>query len=149
MGSSGNCLRAFILSCNEFSEAVSRKCDVLQFADDTRTLRHGKNEANYMLKTEDALNNTDQYMKQNRLTLNKEKTELMVFRNEKLSIIQNVNFKGHRLEASGKCIYLGVIFDKEQTYQNQIKKLSLKWLLQSDLHSWFVIKFPKNDNQYC
>ena len=48
---------------------------------------------------EDTLNKTDQYMKQNRLTLNEEKTELLVFWNEKLPITETVDFKGHRLEA--------------------------------------------------
>ena len=59
-------------------------------------------------------------MKQNRLTLNEGKTELMVFRNEKMPIIETVDFKGHRLEASEKFRYLGVIIDRELTYQNQL-----------------------------
>ena len=108
----------FILYVNDFSEAVSANCDVLQFADDTAILCHAKNEANLQLIAEDTLNKSDQCMKQNRLTLNEKKTELMVFRNEKLSIIETVDFKGHRLEASEKCRYLGVIIDRELTYQN-------------------------------
>ena len=78
-------------------------CDVLQFADDTAILCHAKNETNLQLIAEDTLNRTDQYMKQNRLILNEEKTELMVFRNEKLPINDTVDFKEHRLEASEKC----------------------------------------------
>ena len=97
---------------------MSTNCDVLQFADDTAILCHAKNEASLQLIAEDTLNRTDQYMK-NRLTLNEEKTELIVFRIEKLQIIETVDFKGHRLEASEKCRYLGVIIDRELTYQNQ------------------------------
>ena len=41
-------------------------------------------------------------MNQNMLTLKEEKTEFMVFRNEKLPIIETVVFKGHRLEAYEK-----------------------------------------------
>ena len=113
----------FIIYVNDFSEAVSTNCDVLQFADDTAILCHAKNEASFQLIAEDTLNKTDQYMNQNRLTLNEEKTELIVFRNEKLPIIETVHFKGHRLGASEKCRYLGVIIDRELTYQNQLNKV--------------------------
>ena len=71
-------------------------------------------------------NKTDQYMKQNRLTLNEEKTELMVFRKKKLPIIETVDFKGHRLKASEKFRYLGVIIDRGLTYQNQLNKVIRK-----------------------
>ena len=50
----------------------------------------------------------------------------MVFRNEKLPIIETVDFKGHRLEASEKCRYLGVIIDRELTYKNQLNKVISK-----------------------
>ena len=59
----------FKLYVNDLSEAVSTNCDVLQFADDTAILCHAKNEASLQLIAEDTLNKTDQYMKQNRLTL--------------------------------------------------------------------------------
>ena len=52
--------------------------------------------------------------------------ELMVVRKEKLPIIEIVNFKGHRLEASEKCRYLGLIIDRELTYQNQLIKVISK-----------------------
>ena len=69
----------FILYVNDFSEAVSTICDALQFVDDTAILCQAKNEANLQLIAEDTLKKTDRYMKQNTLTLNEEKTELMVF----------------------------------------------------------------------
>ena len=129
----------FILYVNDFSEAVSTNCDVLQFADDTAILCHAKNEANLQLIAEDTLNKTDQYMKQNRLTLNEKKTELMVFRNEKLPIIETVDFKGHRLEASEKCRYLGVIIDRELTYQNQLNKVISK--MASAIRSLYLVRY--------
>ena len=129
----------FILYVNDFSEAVSTNCDVLQFADDTAILCLAKNEANLQLIAEDTLNKTDQYMKQNRLTLNEKKTELMVFRNEKLPIIETVDFKGHRLEASEKCRYLGVIIDRELTYQNQLNKVISK--MASAIRSLYLVRY--------
>ena len=129
----------FILHVNDFSEAVSTNCDVLQFADDTAILCHARNEANLQLKAEDTLNKTDQNMKQNRLTLNEKKTELMVFRNGKLPIIETVDFKGHRLEASEKCRYLGVIIDRELTYQNQLNKVISK--MASAIRSLYLVRY--------
>ena len=125
----------FILYVNNFSEAVSTNCDVSQFANDTAIQCLAKNEANLQLIAEDTLNKTDQYILQNRLTLNEEKTELMVSRNEKLRIIETVDFKGHRLEASEKCRYLGVIIEIN------LIRLSVKWLQQSDHYIWFVIRY--------
>ena len=116
--SSGKCFRPliFVLYVNDFSEAASTNCEVLLFAFDAAILCCAKIEANLQLIAEDTLNKTDQYLKQNRLTLNEEKTKLIVFRNEKLPVIETVDFRGHRLEASEKCRYLGIIIDREVTY---------------------------------
>ena len=78
-------------------------------------------------------------MKQNRLTLNEDKTELMVSRNEKLPIIETVDFKGHRLEASEKCRYFGVIIDRELTYQNQLNKVITK--TASAIRSLYLVRY--------
>ena len=78
-------------------------------------------------------------MKQNRLTLNEEKTELMVFRNEKLPVIETVDFKGHRLEASEKSRYLGVIFYWELTYQNKLIKVISK--MASAIRSLCLVRY--------
>ena len=88
----------FILYFNDFIEAISTNCDVMQFADDKAILCHAKNEANLQLIAEDAVKKTDRYMKQNRLTLNEKKTELKVFRKEKwpqlkLSISRDTDWK--------------------------------------------------------
>ena len=135
----------FILHVIDFSEAVLTNCDELQFANDTAFLCHAKNEAKLQLIAEDTLNKTGQYMKQNRLTLNEEKTELTVFRNEKLPIIETVDFKGHRLETSEKFRYLGVIIDRELTYQNQVSKVNSK--MASAIISGSLSGTVKNKNK--
>ena len=78
-------------------------------------------------------------MKQNRLTLNEAKMELMVFRNEKLPIIEPVNFKGHRLDASEKGRYVGVIIDRELTYKNQLNKVISK--MASAIRSLYLVRY--------
>ena len=63
---------------------------------------------------------TEQYMKQNKLTLNEGKTERMVFKNEKLPTVNCVEFNSHSLKTTDECRYLGVILDKELTYQKEL-----------------------------
>ena len=63
----------------------------------------------------------------------------MMFRNEKLPILETVDFKGHRLEASEKCRHLGVIFDRELTYQNQLIKVISK--MASAIRSLYLVRY--------
>ena len=70
---------------------------------------------------------TEQYMKQNKLTLNEGKTEIMVFKNEKLVTVNCVEF--HSLKPTDECRYLGVILDKELTYQKQLNNVISKLAL--------------------
>ena len=72
---------------------------------------------------------TEQNMKQNKLILIEGKTEVMVFKNEKLSTINCVEFKNHSLKPTDGCRYLGVILDKELTYQNQLNNAISKMTL--------------------
>ena len=71
---------------------------------------------------------TEQYMKQNKLTLNEGKTEIMVFKNKNLPTVNCVEFNSHSLKPTDECRYLGVILDKELTYQKQLIIRSVKWL---------------------
>ena len=48
---------------------------------------------------------TEQYMKQNKSTLNEGKTEIMVFRNEKLPTVNCIEFNSHSLKPTDECIY--------------------------------------------
>ena len=72
---------------------------------------------------------TEQYMKQSKLTLNEGKTVIMVFKNEKLPIVNCVEFKIHSLKPMDECRYLGVILDQELTYQKQLTSVISKMAL--------------------
>ena len=72
---------------------------------------------------------TEQYMKQNKLTLNEGKTEIMVFKNEELPTVICVEFNNHSLKPTDEVRYLGVILDKELTYQKQLYNLVSKMAL--------------------
>ena len=69
---------------------------------------------------------TEQNMKQNKLTLNEGKTKIMVFKNEKLPTVNCVEYKSHSLKPTDECRYLGVTLDKQVTYQKQLKNFISK-----------------------
>ena len=68
-------------------------------------------------------------MKQNKLTLNKGKTEIMVFKNEKSPAVNCLEYKSHSLKLTDECRYLGVILDKELKYQKQPNNVISKMAL--------------------
>ena len=86
----------------------------------TQQFCHEKNEQCFEAKAKKILMETEQYMKQNKLTLNEGKTEIMVFKNEKLPTVNCVEFNYDSLKPTDEVIYLGVILDKELTYQNNL-----------------------------
>ena len=55
---------------------------------------------------------TEQYIKQNKFTLNERKTEIMVFKSEKLPTVNCVEFRSNSLKPTDECRYLGVIPDR-------------------------------------
>ena len=63
------------------------------------------------------------------LTLNEGKTEIKVFKNEKSPTFNCVEFKIHSLKPTDKSRYLGVILDKELTYQKQLNNVISKMAL--------------------
>ena len=118
----------FILYVNNFGEEIGKSSNVLQFADDKAILCHEKNEQCLEAKAKKILMETEQHMKQNKLTLNEGKTEIVVFKNEKIPTVNCVEFRSHSLKPTDECRYLGVNLDKELTYQNNLIMRSVKWL---------------------
>ena len=79
----------FILYVNDFGEEIGKSSNALQFADDTAILSH-KNVQCLEAKAIKIFTETEKYMKQNNLTLNEGKTEIMVFKNELSPIVNCV-----------------------------------------------------------
>ena len=119
----------FILYVTDFGEEIGKSSKVLQFADDTAILCHEKNEQCLEAKAKKMLMETEQYMKQSKLTLNEGKTEMMVFKNENLPTVNCVEFKSHSLKPIDECRYLGVILDKELADQKQPNNVISKMAL--------------------
>ena len=58
---------------------MKKREDVLQFADDTCIFCHSKSDENVLCEFNSVFENTDSYMRQNMLTLNRDKTEIVIF----------------------------------------------------------------------
>ena len=89
-------------------------------------------------KAKKILMETEQYVKQNKLTLNEGKTEIMVFKNEKLTTVNCVEFESHSLKLADECRYLCVILDKELTYEKQLNNVISKIALA--IRSFYLVR---------
>ena len=58
---------------------MKKREDVLQFADDTCIICLSKSDENPLCEINSVFESTDSYMRQNMLTLNRDKTEIVVF----------------------------------------------------------------------
>ena len=58
---------------------MKKREDVLQFADDTCIIWQSKSNENHLCEINSVFENTDSYMRQNMLTLNRDKTEIVIF----------------------------------------------------------------------
>ena len=58
---------------------MKKREDVLQFADDTCIICHSKSDENLLCEINSVFKNTESYMRQNMLTLNRDKTEIVIF----------------------------------------------------------------------
>ena len=77
----------FLIYINDFPEKMKKE-DVLQFADDTCIICHSKSDENLLCEINSVFESTDSYTRQNMLTLNRDKTEIVVFQkvvNQKLN----------------------------------------------------------------
>ena len=67
----------FLLYFNDFREKVQGKLDIVQFADDTSFHFSRNNVAELEKCVSEILEKTDNYLKQNKLTMNTGKTEIL------------------------------------------------------------------------
>ena len=70
--------------------------------------------------------NTDSYMSQNMLTLNRDKTEIVVFSNNGESKIEQFHYNGIFIEPKTSCRYLGIMIDNNLNFDIQLNKTLTK-----------------------
>ena len=105
---------------------MKKREDVLQFADDTCIICHSKSDENLLCEFNSVFENTDSYMRQNMLTLNRDKTEIVVFSKNGKSKIEQFYYNGIFIEPKTSCRYLGIMIDNNLNFDIQLNKTLTK-----------------------
>ena len=117
----------FLIYINDLHKAI-KSSSVHHFADDTNLLATGKNLAVIQKKVNQDLKCT--WLRANKISLNASKTELIIFRDPRKKLTQDLKIKinGKRLTPSNYVKYLEIYIDRHlswKTHQTEIsKKLS-------------------------
>ena len=111
----------FIKYINGFPEKMKKREDVLQFADDTCIISHSKSDENLLCEINSVFENTDSYMRQIMLTLNRDKTKIVVFSKNGESKIEQFHSNGIFIEPTS-CRYLDIMIDNNLNFDIQLNK---------------------------
>ena len=116
----------FILYVNDFREKLGDEIEVLQFADDTSIICHLQTKSNLFSKAEIVFKSNDRYMRQNQLTLNRDKTEIDIFKNDNNSHIREILYDKNLIKIKDCCRYLGIMIDRNLQFHAQLNKMLAK-----------------------
>ena len=103
------------------------------YADDTIIIISHENLDTLTSQVETELSHIDLWLKNNKMTINTDKTETIFFGNHsQLKKVENktVNYMGIPLKRSEKVKYLGVIFDQKMQWEDHIKNVNQKILFK-------------------
>ena len=105
----------FLLYVNDFSEKPESEIDFVQFADDTSFICKFERNENVVK----ILEQTDNYLTEDKLTSNADKTEMLFFTNRTNSDPE-FSFKGQVIKPAHACRYPGVQIDSNLTFENHL-----------------------------
>ena len=117
----------FLLYINDLNQAILHS-KVHHFADDTNFL-YASHSLKKLTKTINFdLSNLAQWLKANRISLNMNKTELVIFRSPKSQIYRNLNFRlsEQKIEPKHHTKYLGVILDEHLSFKEHMNTFKQK-----------------------
>ena len=97
------------------------------FADDSKSFINGKDANKIELELNEELSNIASWLKINKLLLNVDKTQFMIF-SRKQNQIENIVIKieGQIIERVTQTKFLGVIIDEKLTWRNHVNHISTK-----------------------
>ena len=107
----------FLLYINDLPSAL-QDCDMVLYADDTSIFCSGKQCAE---KMQNSLDQASTWFRENKLTVNQQKSEILTF-----GKINSLSLRSYDFKNSETCKYLGIIIDKKLTFVDHIKKVRLK-----------------------
>ena len=116
----------FLIYINDLPKCVNNFTSTL-YADDTTLCSSDYNYSTLISQSNSDLENLENWMKTNRLTLNISKTEMLLFTNRKFDHLQHrVILGGNSLNYTLNCKFLGVLIDSRLTFSDHIKSISNK-----------------------
>ena len=116
----------FLLYVINLSEKIKDDFELVQFADDTSILCRYEPGETIATKIENILLKTDSYLKENQLTLNADKTELIYFSTSD-ELEPKVTFNGNLIKTTESCRYLGIHLDSKLTFEAHLNVVIKKW----------------------
>ncbi len=115
----------FLLYLNDIANfMINTGITIVLFADDTNIFIHAKNITDLILSAETLLKTSSGWLKDNRLSLNIEKTEYSIFHNNQTQIPDNCNhltFDNITIKRVATAKYLGIIMDDKLIWESHIK----------------------------
>ena len=116
----------FILYINDMCE-VSKLLNIILFADDTSIFYSTRNIVDITCTVNNELEKLDIWFRVNKLSLNVNKTNFIMFTNKKqLRATVNIVLNGKNIEQVSHTKFLGVIIDENLTWREQIKTVETK-----------------------
>ena len=118
----------FLIYINDLHSVIKNSFCHL-YADDTIIVSSAKSVDTLISTLEDDLARVDQWLQNNKMTINMTKTEFISFGTKRrLDKFDNktVNYMGTPLERKRSVKYLGVIFDEKMQWENHIKNIKAK-----------------------
>ncbi|PFX12690.1 putative RNA-directed DNA polymerase from transposon BS [Stylophora pistillata] len=118
----------FIVFINDLPSTIHR-CKIILYADDTALFFAGRNIQTIQSTLQEDLNAVDEWFSLNRLLVNYDKTNVMLFGSkQRLARSQGLSLFlfGNLLELSNTVKYLGLIFDASMNWHEHINSISNK-----------------------
>ena len=130
----------FLLYVNDYSEKIKGDFELVQFADETSILCRYEPGETVATKIEIIVLKTDSYLKENQLTLNADKTELLYF-STRDELEPKVTFNRNLIKSAESCRYLAIHLDSKLTFEAHLNVVFFK--KNGGSHSLTIsIKYP-------
>ena len=115
----------FLIYINDLSNVCKFAMPIF-FADDSNLFRNGKNISDIENELNEELSEMVRWLKINKLTLNVDKTQCMLFSNKKCSTNLNIKIEGTTIAQVNKATFPGVMIDDKLKWKDHILYISNK-----------------------
>lgn len=119
----------FLIYINDLVNSTNNLSPIL-FADDTNLFCSGKDISELEFKVNQELNQVQEWLTLNQLTLNIKKSSFIIFRSRKKQLRRQLNIKLNNeiLQQVENTKFLGIIIDQHLTWKNHIDSITKKML---------------------